>query len=252
MKIDNNTNQMKKKYVSKTKKVKQSKDYVIDWEKKGVMTPIEDQKQCGSCWAFSALEALQAFNVIHFNKEPTQLSKQQLMDCNANHMSCEGGTLLHAYRYTARFPNLCTEEEYPYEAKDGKCSVKQKKCSYENKQRSYNLLEQGESNLKEALQDNPIAVSIRADELKDYVSGIFGGDNCPEYPIPDHGVVVVGYGESSEGNYFRIKNSWGSDWGESGYFRLEADYSDAWGVGACGLTMSVIIPSSYIYYIFNI
>lgn len=245
MKIDKNL--VRKSYKSLTLKDKNAKE--IDWEEKGVMTPIEDQKECGSCWAFSTMETLQAFNVINYNKEPTQLSKQQLMDCNANHMSCNGGTLYHAYRYTARFPLLCTEEEYPYEAKDESCRSKQKTCTYENKQKAYEIIDSGEEGLRNVLQLNPVSVSIRADELKAYSSGIFEGDDCPHGALPDHGVVVVGYGKTrgSGEYYYRIKNSWGKTWGEDGYFRLEADYDsdNEFGTGACALTSLMVVPSLY-------
>jgi len=193
----------------------------LDWVSKGAVTGIKDQGQCGSCWAFSttgSVEGTIAINKGHL----TSLSEQELVDCAGSYgnQGCNGGLMDNAFKYVMA-NGLCTEAAYPYTGKDGTCKKTSCTVSTNSKISNYKDVAHNEGALGSAADIEPISVAIEADQsgFQLYKSGIFCGA-CGT--TLDHGVLVVGYGEDASGAnpYWKVKNSWGTSWGEAGYIQM--------------------------------
>ena len=224
----------------------------VDWRNSSIVGPVKDQGQCGSCWAFSAVGALESQVMKKLNVS-ISLSEQDMVDCVKNISSpdgstdccsgCEGGEMYAVYQYLSDHQKGSddTERQYPYTATDQNCkslpsSVKDIKLS------AYvSLPSKNETAMAAAVYHiGPLSIGVNANQdWQLYQKGIYNPtpDQCnssPEYQ--DHGVIVVGYGSENGLDYWVIRNSWGADWGEAGYIRL------ARGNNSCGVSDSVTYP----------
>jgi len=179
----------------------------IDWTADGKVTPIKNQGQCGSCWAFSATAA-QESAIILATGDTVSLSEQQLVDCSRpyGNQGCNGGWMDSAFEY-AKDHGLTTTDKYPYVARDQACKIDN--GSY--KVTSY-VDVAGCDKLLNALSARPVSVAVDASVWSAYRSGIL--TNCAKNV--NHGVLLVGVSESA----WKVKNSWGTSWGEAGFIRL--------------------------------
>jgi len=212
----------------------------VDWTEHGAVTPPKNQKQCGSCWAFSTTGALEgAWQLATGNL--VSLSEQQLVDCDTDGDSgCHGGMMDNAFTFLESHDS-CTEESYPYEAKDSTCRAST--CTIGVPKGAItgfkDVAEDDDQALMEAVAKQPIAVAIEADQMafQLYNSGILTKECGAKL---DHGVLLVGYGTEDGVDYWKVKNSWGASWGEQGYVRIERNASKKH--GECGINSSPSYP----------
>lgn len=215
---------------------------------------IRDQGQCGSCWAFATVGLLDIKLGIEFG-EKYNLSEQDLLSCNKDGYSCDGGWFAHKYHLLAEGgggetdecdfgPGAVDEVDYPYTAEDDVCD-----CGGENNHNMSSHIYSidswafvGENNdptsrgrgveiqipevddIKQAIYDNgPVAAGVAVNRsFMAYTGGIFRG-RCKGL---NHTVIIVGWcdvTELREGGYWIVRNSWGTGWGEDGYMRIAYD-----------------------------
>lgn len=165
----------------------------------------------------------------------TSVSEQELVSCDKIDDGCNGGLMDNAYKWLVsnKGGKIVTEESYPYTSgtgRTGTCKSLTTK-SVGATISGHKDVTHSESQMATYLSKNgplPIAVDAQS-HWQTYKSGVVS--NCRGKSL-DHGVLAVGY----TSDYWIVKNSWGSSWGESGYIRL------AYGSNQCGLDKSPIAP----------
>lgn len=208
----------------------------IDWVAKGGVNAVKNQQQCGSCWAFSTVVAVEG---AYFVSSGTllSLSEQQLVSCDTGDNGCGGGLMDNAFKFLET-TGLCTEEEYPYTAGGGTAGACKKSCAPQVMVTSFVDVPSGkEDKLMQALSQQPVSVAIDAAGLpfQLYHGGVFDTWFC--FTSLDHGVAAVGYGTDGGKDYWKVRNSWGSTWGEKGYIRMIR------GKDECGVAKQASYPT---------
>lgn len=206
----------------------------VNWQEKNLVTPIKNQGQCGSCWAFAAIASLEGQHAKKTGKLE-RLSEQQLVDCSSDegNQGCNGGLMNLAYDYLLKCGGVMLEDDYEYEGADGECRFDAKKV-VEKLTGYVNVTVGDEKALQEATATvGPIAVAIDAGSFwfQFYFGGVYKQSGCAtDVEELNHGVTVIGYGVEDGQDYWLIKNSWGSGWGSSGLMKMARNNGNMCGI----------------------
>lgn len=209
----------------------------IDWVSKGGVTPVKDQGSCGGCYAFSTTGSMEGAYFVKYG-QLVSFSEQELVDCSSplNH-GCNGGLPDRAFRWIENNGGLCTEGDYPYVSGTtltaGTCTSSKCDAVKGSQVSGWTDLDATNQAMVNALAVQPVSIAIEADQrsFQFYSGGIFPASECGDNL--DHAVLAVGYDSKS----YRVKNSWGTSWGDAGYIYFEkSDAAEKVG-GTCGMLM---------------
>jgi len=197
------------------------------WVSKGMTTPIYNQGQCGSCWAFSTTENIESMNAIKGNGLK-ELSMQQIVDCDHTDHGCGGGNPPTAYAYVIGAGGLDTYASYPYTGRQGSCRFNPRDVGEKISTWGYVTTTRNEEQmLAFTYSDGPPSVCVDASNWSSYRGGVYTASDCGR--SLDHCVQIVGWDVVSGIDAWIVRNSWGTGWGYSGYLFV------AMGQDACGI-----------------
>ena len=196
----------------------------VDWVADGATTPIKNQGQCGSCWAFSTTGALEGLSKLAYGSLQS-FSEQQLVDCSGKYgnMACNGGLMDNAFKFV-RDNGIVHEDEYPYKAVKQTCA----QASGDFKISGFTDIKNC-NDLAKSVEERPISIAVDATNWSRYSSGVFS--NCGTRL--NHGVLLVGFNTDKN---WKVKNSWGTTWGEKGFIWLKQG-------NTCGLCNVASFPN---------
>ncbi|XP_003745254.1 cathepsin L1 [Galendromus occidentalis] len=218
---------------------------------RNLSSPIRDQDTCGACYAFASAAALE----VHLRLKKgvfDEVSEQDILDCStATHgnRGCYGGNTMKVFRYINENGFVTKRDRYPYENKLGRCRSQREHAAgtVDGFELVYGGRDTKEHRMKVVIGlDGPVTVMLQylPESFYEYDGGIYDDTKCgqidAENPLA-HAVTVVGYGSEEGKDYWIIRNSWGTKWGEEGYARL------AFGKNVCGLTTKVVLPVATVF-----
>ncbi|KAE8649111.1 hypothetical protein Csa_014425 [Cucumis sativus] len=213
--------------------------FSIDWREKGAVNAIKNQGLC-------AVAAVESIHQIKTN-ELVSLSEQEVVDCDYKVGGCRGGDYNSAFEFIMQNGGITIEENYPYFAGNGYCRRRGPNSERVTIDGYERVPQNNEYALMKAVAHQPVAVSVASSgsDFRFYGEASVGmlreGSFCG-YRI-DHTVVVVGYGSDEEGDYWIIRNQYGTQWGMNGYMKMQRGTRNPQGV--CGMAMQPSFPVKY-------
>lgn len=245
----------------------------IDWSTLGATSPVKDQGQCGSCWAYSTTEGIESA-VYMAQGKIVELSPQQIISCDTTDGGCGGGDLPTAFKYVQDAGGIDSDADYPETSNSGDGgsyygyyyygSEKQEhehlktethgvtgNCTWDGKKvasvtswkyavppcTSGACDNQDETALAAVIaKSGPVSICVNAQSWDSYSGGILQGDCSAAYDDMDHCVQLVGF--DLDAKYWKVRNSWGSSWGENGFIRLP------FGVNSCSVASEAVLPTA--------
>ncbi|KAM6039307.1 LOW QUALITY PROTEIN: cathepsin S-like [Chlamydotis macqueenii] len=201
----------------------------VDWREKGCVTDVKNQGTCGSCWAFSAVGALEAQVKLKTGKL-VSLSVQNLVDCSMmyGNKGCSGGLMTNAFQYIIDNEGIDSDDSYPYTGQDGAChynpAARAATCS-----RYVEPPHGVEAALKDAVTNvGPVSQHV----FFLYKSGIYHDPSCSQ--VVNHAVLIIGYSSLDGEDYWLVKNSWGVHFGDQGYIWMVRNRGNNCGIASYG------------------
>ncbi|CAG9325970.1 unnamed protein product [Blepharisma stoltei] len=211
----------------------------IDWRSKGAVQGVKYQGQCGGCWSFSTVSAVESSWFIAGHGLP-DLSEQQLLDCGGpfGNYGCAGGNIVYGFSYVQKY-GLTSESIYPYQAATKTCNTSKQSQKIASIKYVVKVTANDPNALMAAVAVAPVSIGAQADQAAwmYYKGGIVTG-SCGI--VLNHAVNIVGYNNGNNPPYWIVRNSWGSWWGENGYIRIAI----SGGNGICGVNMMPMYPVS--------
>jgi len=213
-------------------------DGSLDWVSQGFVTAVKDQGQCGSCWSFSTTGALEYLTAR--NGQLTPLSEQTLLDCDtgSGNNACVGGSPTRAFEFV-KAHGIASEAAYPYITAAGTCHTYNSALT--NLGGWVQVQQNSEDAMMSAIHIQPLSILLAGDHkpFQYYAGGVLDTDAGDCGTVLDHAVLLTGYGTDSQTGkqYWTVKNSWGSWWGEKGYIRIVR------GSNECNLSANPTYPT---------
>lgn len=236
----------------------------INWRDTEAVTAIKNQGQCGSCWAFSATEAIESQLVLTSGgKLAIDLSPQHIASCTTTSYGCNGGWTEDAYDYVKSVAGLANSFYIPYNQSLTQVSntmacptekVAQIDGEYQELSGGYAVVSgysyavpactsgactnQDLDGFAAALETTPLSICVNAGAWNDYTGGVMTSAACGSMGAADqdHCVMATGFNTTAPTPYWIVRNSWSSTWGEEGYVYLEMANN------TCGLADDATIP----------
>jgi len=207
----------------------------LDWRTSGIVTAVKNQGSCAASWAFSSTGAVEGCWALKTGSLISQ-SEQQLIDCSTSYGNegCTSGLMTNSFNYITR-SGICSETLYPYKGSNGKCTS----CNFDESVTGYiDVLCGSESDLQVKNNIGPVSVAFDGSLItfQFYSSGIYNDASCSSTTLTQGG-LVVGYGTSTA-EYWIVKNSWGTGWGQQGYFYMARNANNA-----CGIASQASLPT---------